>query len=388
MNQTLIVDKPYPIVRPALWDDWRWQLRNRIVTLEALEKWINPTIEEKKAVRYSSGRLKMAITPHFASLMQKDNSNCPIRKQAIPSLGEFKISTNELKDPCGEEKDTVAPGLVHRYPDRVLLLITDACAMYCRHCTRRRIVGCREGTLSSGQLQEALNYISKNRKIRDVLISGGDPFLLSDEKLEQILHAVKSIDHIEMIRFGTRLPVTLPQRITEDLCNMLKKYHPVYISIHFNHSIEISSETKAACARLSAAGIPLGSQTVLLKGINDQPATMIKLMHDLLFIRVRPYYMYQCDLAPGTEHFRTPVSTGIKIIESMRGHTTGYAIPTFVIDAPGGGGKVPINPDTVVSRNRRGVIVRNYQGRVFFYPDRPITESAHLGEIKKSSENE
>ncbi|MFH1379181.1 MAG: KamA family radical SAM protein, partial [bacterium] len=240
---------------------------------------------------------------------------------------------------------------------------------YCRHCTRRRIVGCKEGSLTQSQYKEALHYISKNKKIRDVLISGGDPLILPDEKLDQLLADLRGIKHVEMIRIGTRLPVTLPQRITESLCAVLKKYHPLFLSIHFNHVKEISPETGKACKHLADAGIPLGSQTVLLKGINDKPETMINLMHGLLKIRVRPYYLYQCDLAPGTEHFRTSVSTGLKIIESMRGYTTGYAVPTFVIDAPGGGGKVPINPDTVVSRNARGVIVRNYQGRVFFYPD-------------------
>lgn len=374
MHQQLTLSKIAGKHDTVLWNDWRWQLQNRIISLENLEKWINPTVEEKKAVRYSSGRFKMAITPHFASLMDKDDPTCPIRKQAVPVLGEFKVGKNDLHDPCGEEKDTVAPGLVHRYPDRVLLLITDTCAMYCRHCTRRRMVGCKEGQLPESQFKEALLYISKNKKIRDVLISGGDPLLLSDDKLEHILHELHAIKHIEMIRLGTRLPVSLPQRITGSLCSILRQYQPLYISIHFNHSKEISVETREACERLVDAGIPLGSQTVLLKGINDKPKTMINLMHNLLTIRVRPYYLYQCDLAPGTEHFRTPVSTGLKIIEAMRGHTTGYAIPTFVIDAPGGGGKVPINPDTVVSQNSRGVIVRNYQGRVFFYPNSPEAE--------------
>lgn len=382
MSRNTVTDNPSCTTRSSLWQDWRWQVKNRITNLDELEKWINPTAEEKKAVKYSAGRLKMAITPHFASLMDKDDPSCPIRRQAVPALAEFKTSHDDLADPCGEEKDTVAPGLVHRYPDRVLLLITDACAMYCRHCTRRRIVGYREGTLSMGQFNEALNYIEKNKKIRDVLISGGDPLLLSDEHLEHILHKIKSIHHIEMIRLGSRIPVTMPQRITRKLCAILNKYHPIFMSIHFNHEKEISEETRVACSLLADAGVPLGSQTVLLKGINDTPEVMKSLMHTLLAIRVRPYYLYQCDLAPGTEHFRTPVSSGIHIVESLRGYTTGYAVPTYVIDAPGGGGKVPVNPDTVVSRNKRGVIVRNYQGKVFFYPDPPTAAPANTTETK------
>lgn len=376
------------ISHPTLWDDWRWQVKNRIITLEALEKWINPTDDEKKAIRYSSGRLKMAITPHFASLMEKDDPSCPIRRQAVPSLEEFKTTADDLKDPCDEEKDTVATGLVHRYPDRVLLLITNACAVYCRHCTRRRMEGFREGTLTNRQFEEALHYIAKNRKIRDVLISGGDPLLLPDEKLNDVLQSLKAIKHLEIIRIDTRLPVTLPQRITDDVCAVLKKYHPLFINIHFNHTKEISSETQRACARLADAGIPLGSQTVLLKGINDIPATMIQLMHKLLTIRVKPYYLYQCDLAMGTDHFHTPVSTGINIIESMQGYTTGYAVPTLVINTPGGGGTVPVHPDTVVSRNRQGIIVKNYQGKIFFYPDHAMPAVGSILKSKESDDNQ
>jgi len=350
--------------------NWRWQLRNRIATLGELEKWVNLTDEEKKAVQYSSGRLKMAITPHYAGLMDKNDSECPLRRQAIPSMEEFKTGANELQDPCGEEHDTVAPGLVHRYPDRVLLLVTDACAMYCRHCTRRRIVGASESTLAEEQLEQALDYIRQHKKVRDVLISGGDAFLLTDDRLDNLLGRLRAINHVEIIRIGTRVPVTLPQRITPELIAVLRKYHPLYISIHFNHAREISPETRDACRLLADAGIPLGSQTVLLKGINDRPGVMMRLVQALLKIRVRPYYLYQCDLAAGTEHLRTPVSAGIKIIQALRGHTTGYAVPTFVIDAPGGGGKVPVNPDYVLSRSRKSVIIRNYQGKVFVYPEK------------------
>jgi lysine 2,3-aminomutase len=350
-------------------DNWRWQIKNRISSLEDLQKWVNLTPDEKSAIEISSGRLKMAITPHFASLMDKNNVNCPIRRQAIPSLDEFNISKNELVDPCGEEKNTVSPGLVHRYPDRVLLLITDACAMYCRHCTRRRLVGSSEGTLRDDDFEKALDYIRKDKKIRDVLISGGDPLLLSDSKLDHIISKIREIEHVEIVRIGTRVPVTLPQRITPELTNILKKYHPIYVSIHFNHPKEISEKTKAACAALADAGIPLGSQTVLLKGINDKPSIMRELTHSLLKARVKPYYLYQCDLAAGTEHFRTSVASGIKIIESLRGFTTGYAIPTFVIDAPGGGGKVPIGPEYVISRNEESTVLRNFEGQVYVYPE-------------------
>lgn len=349
-------------------DAWKMQLKNRITTLEEAEKVINLTVSEKRAIGYSRGRLKMAITPYFASLMDKNDPNCPIRKQAIPSVEEFQTSVNELFDPCGEERDTVVPGLVHRYPDRVLLLITDACAMYCRHCTRRRIVGSAEGTMTDENLERALDYIRNKKEIRDVLISGGDPLILTNNRLDEILAKIRKIPHIEIIRIGTRVPVVMPQRITQGLCAVLKKYHPLFMSIHFNHPKEITAEVTTACAMLADAGIPLGSQTVLLKGINDKPALMIDLMHKLLKIRVRPYYIYQCDLAPGTEHFRTPVSAGIRILEAMRGHTSGYAIPTFVIDAPGGGGKIPINPDYVLSKNRKAFILKNYKGNVFIYP--------------------
>lgn len=350
--------------------DWKWQLKHRISSLGELEKWLNLTVEEKRAIQYSAGRLKMAITPHFAGLMDRNDPECPIRRQGVPSLDEFKTNVNELSDPCGEENDTVTPGLVHRYPDRVLLLVTDACAMYCRHCTRRRVVGTSEATLNGAQLDKALEYIKQNRKIRDVLISGGDPLLLSDTKLDNLLARLKAIEHIEIIRIGTRVPVTIPQRINLELVGVLRKYQPLYLSIHFNHPKELSDETKNACRALADAGIPMGSQTVLLKGINDKPAVMMKLMHELLKLRVRPYYLYQCDLAHGTEHFRTPVATGVRMIESLRGHTTGYAIPTYVIDAPGGGGKVPVNPEYVISRGRKGTIIRNYEGKVFVYPEK------------------
>ncbi|MDI6641417.1 MAG: lysine 2,3-aminomutase [Elusimicrobiota bacterium] len=349
--------------------DWRWQLKHRITTFEQLEKIVNLTIEEKRAICHSQNRLRMAITPYFASLIDKNNPDCPVRKQCVPSLEEFKTSVNEFADPCGEEKDSPVRGLVHRYPDRVLLIVSDMCATYCRFCTRRRIVGEKETTISNEDFQQAVKYIRENSAIRDVLISGGDPLLLVDEKLEYYLKTLRAIEHVEILRIGTRVPATLPARVTQGLCDMLKKYHPLYISIHFNHPKEITEESKEACEKLVDAGIPLGSQTVLLKGINDKPEIMKQLMHKLLKIRVRPYYIYQCDLARGTSHFRTSVSVGIRIIESLRGYTTGYAVPTYVIDAPGGGGKVPISPEYVISRSRKGTIFKNYEGKVFVYPE-------------------
>ncbi len=360
---------------PEISYDWKWQMKNRFTSLEAIEKIVNLTVEEKRAIRYSEKIFKMAITPYFASLIDKNRPDCPIRKQCIPSLEEFKTDINELNDPCCEEKDSPIPGLVHRYPDRVLLLVTDLCATYCRHCTRRRMVGSSETTISNENFLLAVKYIKENKNIRDVLISGGDPLLLPDEKIEYYLKTLREIDHLEILRIGTRLPCTLPQRITEKLCSILKKYHPIYISIHFNHPKEITPEAKKACEMLANSGIPLGSQTVLLKGINDNPSTMMKLMHELLKIRVRPYYIYQCDIARGTAHFRTPISTGIKIIRLLRGFTTGYAVPSYVIDAPGGGGKIPINPDYVISRTRKSIILRNYEGKVFAYPENGKTIS-------------
>jgi lysine 2,3-aminomutase len=277
-------------------------------------------------------------------------------------------------DPCGEDKDSPVPGLVHRYPDRVLLLVTDQCAVYCRYCTRRRLVGANERSITQANFEEALKYLKSHRKVRDVLLSGGDPLLLENERLEELLSRLRAVPHIELLRIGTRAPVTLPQRITTGLVRMLKKYHPLMISIHFTHPKEITDAVKRACGELADAGIPLGSQTVLLKGINDKASIMKKLVQELLKIRVRPYYIYQCDLATGTEHFRTSVATGIQIIEKLRGHTTGYAVPTYVVDAPGGGGKIPLAPVSLVSRVKGKVVLKNYEGKIFEYPEANIIE--------------
>jgi len=347
--------------------DWKWQLKNRITSFDVLQKLIRLTPEEKEGFKKSKGRLAMAITPYFFSLIDKNDPDCPIRKQAIPRIEEFKVSPGEMVDPCAEDSHSPVPGLVHRYPDRVLLLVTNSCAMYCRYCTRNRIVSQEKPPLETPQFEAALTYIKSNKSIRDVLISGGDPLMLTTAHLENYIKHLRAIPHLDIIRIGTRVPVTLPMRVDEELTGMLKKYHPLYMSIHFSHPREITAQVKKACEMLSDAGIPLGSQTVLLKGINDKPPIMKKLVQKLLKIRVRPYYLYQCDPAMGTAHFRTPVSTGVNIIEKLRGYTTGYSIPTFVIDAPGGGGKIPVGPDYVVSRANGKIILRNYEGKTFEY---------------------
>jgi lysine 2,3-aminomutase len=356
------------------WDDWRWQLRHRITTYEQLKEILELTPEEIEGIKHSKGRLALAVTPYFASLMDPNNPNCPIRRQAIPRIEEIHLSKNEMVDPLGEDKHSPVPGLVHRYPDRVLLLVTDQCAVYCRYCTRRRLVGSNERSITQGNFEEVLKYLKSHRKVRDVLLSGGDPLLLENERLEEMLSRLRVLPHIELLRIGTRVPVTLPQRITGGLVRMLKKYHPLMISIHFTHPKEITEAVKRACIELADGGIPLGSQTVLLKGINDKPSIMKRLVQELLKIRVRPYYIYQCDLAMGTEHFRTSVAAGIQIIEKLRGYTTGYAVPTYVVDAPGGGGKIPLQPDYMVSRGKGKIVLRNYEGKIFEYSEPNIIE--------------
>jgi lysine 2,3-aminomutase len=370
------------------WNDWRWQLRHRVTKLEHLQEILQLIPEEIEGIKQSKGRLALAVTPYFVSLMDPSNPNCPIRRQAVPRIEECHLSKNDMVDPCGEDKNSPVSGLVHRYPDRVLLLVTDQCATYCRYCTRRRLVGSNERPITQGNFEEVLKYLKTHKKVRDVLLSGGDPLLLENERLEEILSRLRMIPHIELLRIGTRAPVTLPQRITVGLVRMLKKYHPLMISIHFTHPKEITDAVRRACNELADGGIPLGSQTVLLKGINDKPNVMKKLVHELLKIRVRPYYIYQCDLATGTEHFRTSVATGIQIIEKLRGHTTGYAIPTYVIDAPGGGGKIPIEPEYVISKGKGKLVLRNYEGQVFEYPEPNILEFKKVksnGEEKAAS---
>lgn len=358
-----------PSTRPPLWGDWRWQLKNRITSLEVIRELIPLTRREEEGIKRGNGRLPLGITPYFLSLIDKQDPRCPIRKQAIPRLEEFSVSSCEMTDPCGEDSHSPAPGLVHRYPDRALLIVTDACAMYCRYCTRKRMVGEEQPPLSTDNLEAAYKYLKSKKSIRDVLISGGDPLIMKTEVLEGYIAKLRSIPHIEVIRIGTRVPVTLPMRVDEELTAMLKKYHPIMMSIHFSHPKEITPEVSKACGMLADAGIPLGSQTVLLKGVNDRPAVMKKLVHELLKIRVRPYYLYQCDMAMGTAHFRTPVSVGMNIIEELRGHTTGYAVPTFVVDAPGGGGKIPVAPTYMISQAKGKVTLRNYENRIYNYTE-------------------
>jgi len=357
----------YKDLNPLDWEDWHWQLKHRIRSKDELSEIIKLSSEEEKGINKASGRLSMAITPYWATLIDPDDPECPLRRQSVPTLNESIVGPHEMTDPCAEDRDSPAPHLVHRYPDRVLLLATEHCAMYCRHCTRRRLVGEHNESEASNKFDAAIDYIRSNRKIRDVLISGGDPLTLEDEALEALLKAVSSISHVEFLRLGTRVPVTLPQRITEKLINILKKYSPVWMSIHFNHPKEITKRCKIACDMLVEAGVPLGSQTVLLRGINDRPYIMKKLMHDLIKIRVRPYYIYQCDPVRGTQHFRTPVACGINIMEKLRGYTSGYAVPTYVVDGPGGGGKIPIGPNYILSQAKGKYVLRNYKGKIYTY---------------------
>ncbi|MDD5611336.1 MAG: KamA family radical SAM protein [Candidatus Omnitrophica bacterium] len=358
----------YKDVDPLDWEDWHWQLKNRIRNKEDLSKVVNLTSEEEKGLSQARGRMAMSITPYWATLIDVDDENCPIRRQSIPTANEFVVSPHEMVDPCAEDRDSPVPGLVHRYPDRVLVLATDQCAMYCRHCTRRRLVGETKETAGILERIDAIvDYLKANRKVRDVLISGGDPLMLEDEVLEEVVGKIRAVNSVEFLRIGTRVPVTLPQRVTPSLVTMLKKYSPLWVSLHFNHPKEITKRCKIACDMLVESGIPLGSQTVLLKGINDRPYIMKKLMHELLKIRVRPYYIYQCDLVRGTHHFRTPVATGINVIEKLRGHTTGYAVPVYVVDGPGGGGKIPVGPNYVLSQAKGKYVLRNYKGKIYTY---------------------
>ncbi|MDM8160999.1 lysine 2,3-aminomutase [Labilibaculum sp. K2S] len=362
----------FPEVTDIQWNDWKWQVRNRIETLDQLKKYISLTEEEEEGVRRSLASLRMAITPYYMTLIDQENPNCPIRKQAIPTAAEVHYSNADLLDPLHEDEDSPVPGLTHRYPDRVLFLITDMCSMYCRHCTRRRFAGQSDTSTPQDNIEKAIEYIANTPQVRDVVLSGGDALLISDDKLEYIISRLRAIPHVEIIRIGTRTPVVLPQRITDNLVNMLKKYHPIWVNTHFNHSNEMTEDSKNALARMADAGIPLGNQSVLLRGVNDCVHIMKKLMHNLVMNRVRPYYIYQCDLSMGLEHFRTPVSKGIEIIENLRGHTSGFAVPTFVVDAPGGGGKTPVMPQYVISQSPGKVVMRNFEGVITTY-----TEPAH-----------
>ncbi len=349
------------------WNDWRWQWKNRIEDVETLQKTVNLTPEAVHGVNLALSRVRMAITPYYASLIDPDDEKCPIRLQAVPRGPEARQLPWEAFDPLAEDEDSPVPGVTHRYPDRVLFLVTDQCSMYCRHCTRRRVVGVTDLVAPKERLDAGLEYIRNNKQIRDVLISGGDPLTLSDDKIEYVVKRLREIPHVEIIRIGSRAPVVMPQRITHELASMLAKYHPVYLNTHFNHPKEITPESARACAVLADAGIPLGNQSVLLRGVNNCPYVMKQLVHGLLAIRVKPYYIYQCDLTWGLEHFRTTVAEGLEIMEYLRGHTTGLAVPTYVVDAPGGGGKIPLGPNYILSMGEHTVVVRNYEGVISAY---------------------
>jgi lysine 2,3-aminomutase len=349
------------------WHDWKWQFRQRVQSLDALKTYLNVTPEEEAAFQKGGINLPFAITPYYLDLIQRlegDNPAGPLRKTVVPLMDEFLSTEHELSDPCGEDSHSPVPGLVHRYPDRVLFLINETCSVYCRYCTRSRLVGSGEHRVD---FEATYQYLRNHPEIRDVLISGGDPLVMSDDRLEAIIANLRAIPHIEIVRIGTKIPVVLPQRITDGLLSMLRKYHPFYMSIHFLHPSEITPEVADACNRIADAGIPTFSQTVLLKGVNDDPVVMKELMHKLLQIRVRPYYIYQCDPVKGTSHFRTSIQKGLEIMEHLRGHTTGYAIPTYVVDAPGGGGKIPVSPNYVVAQEDGHLTLRNFKNEVYHY---------------------
>jgi lysine 2,3-aminomutase len=356
-------------ISPQDWNSAAWQLRNRVTTLAQLEEHLTLSDEERAGVLLSGNKLAMAITPHYFNLIHAHDPSCPIRRQVIPRIEETWDDPDEMSDPCGEDSHMPVPGLVHRYPDRVLFLVTDRCASYCRYCTRSRVVsGVGEQELHT-EFEAAFRYLEKHTEVRDVLLSGGDPLLFSDAKLDALLTRLRSIKHIEFIRLGTRVPIFVPQRITPELCRMLQKHHPLWMSIHTNHPRELTTEVRDALGLLANHGVPLGNQSVLLRGVNDDATVMKSLLHKLLMCRVRPYYLYQCDLIQGSSHLRTSISEGVEIIEQLRGHTTGYAVPQFVIDGPGGGGKIPVNPDYVLLRDEQRVLLRNYEGKTFEYPE-------------------
>lgn len=358
----------YADIPDEKWNNWRWQLSNRINTPEEFEKVIPLTDSEREALS-AAHLFRVDITPYYASLINPDDSNDPIRKQVVPTAGEMVPFTAMMEDSLAEDRHSPVPGLVHRYPDRVLMLVTTQCASYCRYCTRSRIVGDPTETFSREEFEMQLEYLKRTPQVRDVLLSGGDPLVLAPKVLEEILSRLREIPHIEILRIGSRVPVFLPMRITEELTNTLQQFHPMWMNIHVNHSNEISTELADACDRLTRAGIPLGNQSVLLAGVNDNVHIQRQLVHDLVRIRVRPYYLYQCDLVEGAGHFRTPVSKGVEIMEGLRGHTTGFAVPTYCIDAPGGGGKIPVMPNYMISMSDHKIVLRNFEGFITTYEE-------------------
>jgi len=349
------------------WNDWKWQCRNRIATVKELSRFIPLTAKEKAQLELVTAKFPLSITPYYLCLINTDDPNDPIRKQAVPSFQELALAGMGVEDPLEEKKDSVVSGLVHRYPDRVLMVLTNLCPVLCRHCTRKREWRHGGWVRTSDEIKSMLDYIRSNENVRDVVISGGDPLTLSTHRLEEVISGLRQIEHVEIIRIGTRLPVVLPQRIDEELCTMLSRYGPIWLNTHFNHAREITQQSAQACDRLLRSGVPVNNQSVLLRGLNDTVQAQTKLCHGLLKIKVRPYYLYQCDEVQGTEHLRTPVETGISIIEGMRGHTSGLAIPTFVVDLPHGGGKVPLQPNYVISQKKDELILRNYKYNPFRY---------------------
>jgi lysine 2,3-aminomutase len=359
----------FPEVAPEDWNSHTWQLKNSLKTLPQLEEHLQLVEEERSGMALTGTKLATSITPHFFNLVDATDPDDPIRRQVIPRIEESLTDPTEMSDPCGEDSHMPVPGLVHRYPDRVLFLVTDRCASYCRYCTRSRVVSGVSDQKLETQWEQAFEYLEKTPQVRDVLLSGGDPLLLSDKRLDKILTRLRAIPHIQFVRIGSRIPIFLPQRITPELCAILEKHHPLFISIHSNHPRELTSEVRDGLVRLSKAGVPLGNQSVLLRGVNDSLPVHAALIHKLLMCHVKPYYLYQCDLIEGSAHLRTPIKIGLELIESLRGHTTGYAIPQYVLDAPGGGGKIPLNPDYVVAHDDDQITLRNYEGKKFVYPE-------------------
>ncbi len=378
MSPRQFISKRAPVfndVPEEKWNDWRWQLSHRLNSVDEIEKVIHLTASERKALS-SPGLFRVDITPYFISLIDPNDPNDPVRRQVIPTADEITPFTGMMEDSLAEDRHSPVPGLVHRYPDRVLMLVTTQCASYCRYCTRSRIVGDPGANFSRTEFEAQIEYLKKTPQVRDVLLSGGDPLTIAPKQLEEILTRLREIPHIEIIRIGSRVPVFMPMRVTTELTDMLQKFHPLWLNIHVNHPNEITPELADACDKLSRAGIPLGNQSVLLAGVNDCPHIMRQLVQDLVRIRVRPYYLYQCDLVEGAGHFRTPVSKGIEIIEALRGHTSGYSVPTFVVDAPGGGGKIPVGPTYLISQSDHKVVLRNYEGYVTAYEE-PVAYTAH-----------
>ncbi|MEW8332011.1 MAG: KamA family radical SAM protein [Candidatus Thiodiazotropha sp.] len=357
------------------WNNWGWQVRNRIRSLDELSRFIELSEDERTAIKRHNGPLPVGITPYYASLLSADDPAQPLRRTVVPLNGEYLKSPGEADDPLGEDDDSPVPGLVHRYPDRVLFLVTSICATYCRYCTRSRLVGAAgEKAIRHRDHEAALDYIERTPTIRDVLLSGGDPLSMNDDRLEYLLKRLRKIPHVEFVRIGTKVPAVLPQRITQSLLHLFRSYGPVWLSVHFTHPDEITPEVTEACGRLADAGVVLGSQTVLLAGVNDNVETIKRLMHEMLKNRVRPYRLFQCDLITGSAHFRTPVAKGLEILEGLHGHTTGYASPEYVIDAPGGGGKIPLLPNNVIGRDSNELLLKNYEGDIYRYTDNATTE--------------